>query len=35
MIKLEAVENYGASIHSIDEVVAGKRLVEEVTTPQD
>ena len=31
----EAVENYGASIHSIDEVVAGKRLVEEVTTPQD
>ena len=31
----EAVEDYGASIHSIDEVVAGKRLVEEVTTPQD
>ena len=30
-----AVENYGASIHIIDEVVAGKRLVEEVTTPQD
>ncbi len=31
----EAIEHYGASIHSIDEVVAGRRLVEEVTTPQD
>ncbi|RAP45308.1 MAG: hypothetical protein BZ135_06240 [Methanosphaera sp. rholeuAM6] len=31
----EAVEHYGASIHSVDEVVAGRRLVEEVTTPQD
>ena len=30
-----AIENYGASVHSVDEVVAGKRLVEEVTTPQD
>ena len=31
----EAIEQYGGSIHSIDEVVAGKKLVEEVTTPQD
>ncbi len=31
----EAVEKYGASIHSVDEVVAGRRLVEEVTTHQD
>ena len=31
----EAVEQYGASIHSVDEVVAGKRLVEEVETHQD
>lgn len=30
-----AVEHYGASIHSVDEVVAGRKLVEEVTTPQD
>ncbi len=25
----------GATIHSVDEVAAGKRIVEEVTTPQD
>ena len=31
----EAVEHYGASIHSVDEAVAGRKLVEEVTTPQD
>ncbi|MCD7781646.1 MAG: DUF211 domain-containing protein [Methanosphaera sp.] len=31
----DAIETYGASIHSVDEVVAGKKLVEEVTTPQD
>ncbi|MGC9517682.1 MAG: DUF211 domain-containing protein [Methanomicrobiales archaeon] len=31
----EAIEQYGGSIHSVDEVVAGKKLVEEVTTPQD
>lgn len=31
----EAIEEYGGSIHSVDEVVAGKTLVEEVTTPQD
>lgn len=30
-----AIEQYGGSIHSIDEVVAGKTMVEEVTTPQD
>lgn len=30
-----AIEEYGGSIHSIDEVVAGKTMVEEVTTPQD
>lgn len=31
----EAIKQYGGSIHSVDEVVAGKKLVEEVTTPQD
>ncbi|BDH79112.1 MAG TPA: DUF211 domain-containing protein [Methanothermobacter sp.] len=30
-----AIEKYGGSIHSVDEVVAGKVMVEEVTTPQD
>ncbi|MGL4668971.1 MAG: DUF211 domain-containing protein [Methanobacteriaceae archaeon] len=30
-----AVEEYGGSIQSIDEVVAGRRMVEEVTTHQD
>nr|WP_242451192.1 DUF211 domain-containing protein [Methanothermobacter sp. THM-2] len=30
-----AIESYGGSIHSVDEVVAGKTMVEEVTTPQD
>lgn len=38
-ISFEAVqkklEEFGATIHSIDEVAAGKRIVEEVTTPQD
>ncbi len=29
------LEEFGATIHSIDEVAAGKRIVEEVTTPQD
>ena len=29
------LEELGATIHSIDEVAAGKRIVEEVTTPQD
>ncbi len=31
----QAIEQYGGSIHSVDEVVAGKTMVEEVTTPQD
>jgi len=31
----EAIEEYGGSIHSVDEVVAGKKIIEEVTTPQD
>ena len=30
-----AIESYGGSIHSVDEVVAGRTMVEEVTTPQD
>ena len=29
------LEEMGATIHSVDEVAAGKRIVEEVTTPQD
>ena len=29
------LEEFGATIHSIDEVAAGKRIVEEVKTPQD
>jgi len=29
------LEELGATIHSIDEVAAGKRIVEEVMTPQD
>jgi len=29
------LEEMGATIHSVDEVVAGKRIVEEVKTPQD
>jgi hypothetical protein len=29
------VETLGASVHSIDQVVSGERLVEEITTPQD
>ncbi|MDD3985935.1 MAG: DUF211 domain-containing protein [Methanobacterium sp.] len=31
----KAIKEYGGSIHSVDEVVAGTKLVEEVTTPQD
>jgi len=31
----KAIEQYGGSIHSVDEVVAGRTMVEEVTTPQD
>ena len=29
------LEEMGATVHSVDEVVAGKRIVEEVKTPQD
>jgi hypothetical protein len=29
------LEEMGATIHSVDEVAAGKRIVEEVRTPQD
>jgi len=31
----KAIEEYGGSIHSVDEVVAGRTIIEEVTTPQD
>ena len=29
------LEEFGATVHSIDEVAAGNRIVEEVKTPQD
>ena len=29
------IEELGATIHSVDEVAAGKRIIEEVRTPQD
>lgn len=29
------LEEMGATVHSVDEVAAGKRIVEEVKTPQD
>jgi len=31
----KTLEEFGATIHSIDEVAAGKKIIEEVTTPQD
>ncbi|SDF34631.1 hypothetical protein SAMN04488589_0418 [Methanolobus vulcani] len=31
----QAIENLGAVVHSIDEIAAGKRLVEEVQTLQE
>jgi hypothetical protein len=31
----EAIRDFGAVIHSVDSVSAGKKLVEEVQTPQD
>ena len=31
----QKLEEMGATIHSVDEVAAGKRIVEEVKTPQD
>jgi len=29
------IEDSGSAIHSIDEVAAGKKIIEEVRTPQD
>ncbi len=38
-IRFESIKNkleeMGATIHSVDEVAAGRRIVEEVRTPQD
>jgi hypothetical protein len=31
----EKLESLGAAIHSVDEVAAGRRIIEEVRTPQD
>lgn len=31
----DAIAGFGAVIHSVDNVVAGKKLVDEVRTPQD
>ena len=31
----EVIEHYGGAIHSIDEVAAGNRLIEDVITAQD
>lgn len=31
----KTLQEMGATIHSVDEVAAGKRIVEEVKTPQD
>jgi hypothetical protein len=32
---LETIEENGGSVHSIDEVVAGKIIIEDAATPQD
>jgi len=32
---LETIENAGGTVHSIDEAVAGKVLIEDAETPQD
>lgn len=34
-VVVEMIEHNGATVHSIDEVAAGKILIEDVTTPQD
>lgn len=34
-IVVEMIEQNGASVHSIDEVAAGKILIDDVDTPQD
>ncbi len=31
----EEIEKLGGTVHSIDKVVAGKRIIQEVETPQD
>lgn len=31
----KAIEKFGAVVHSVDEVVVGKRIVEEIETPQE
>lgn len=31
----EKLESLGAAIHSVDEVAAGRKIIEEVRTPQD
>lgn len=32
---VDTIESLGATLHSVDEVVSGERIVEDVTTPQD
>lgn len=32
---LEIIEELGGSVHSIDEVVAGKKIIDDAVTPQD
>jgi hypothetical protein len=32
---LEAIQENGGTVHSIDEVVAGKTIIEDAATPQD
>jgi hypothetical protein len=32
---VEAIQQNGGSVHSIDEVVAGKMIIEDAATPQD
>jgi len=31
----KVLEDFGGAVHSVDEVAAGKKIVEEVETPQD
>jgi hypothetical protein len=32
---LEIITDMGATVHSVDEVVAGRKIIEDATTPQD
>ena len=32
---LDIITDMGATVHSIDEVVAGRKIIEDATTPQD